>query len=152
MSFSAQHQGYTIKDPFTIVPCHLALNLVFRRQISGNTTMSRVLDDIIMEDVAKACPESFLGFNKCMQSPEVRDKRDCIKFQVALQKCVREDVKSFQRIQKNCTEMISKYEHCLQNNSTNYSSKCFDEFKQVRLCAAKQVGGDVKLEEDRKNQ
>lgn len=108
--------------------------------------MSRVLDDIILEDVAKTCPEPFVGYHKCMESPEVRDKRKCAKYQVALQKCVREDVPSFQKIQRKCSKIIQSYSSCLQKNRDNYSSKCYTQLRDLRICAAKQVGGNTELE------
>lgn len=112
--------------------------------------MSRVLDQIVMEDVARNCPKPFLDYQNCMQSPEVKDKRECIKYQTALQKCVQEEVPTFQTIQTKCGAVISKYEACLRKNRTNYSSECFNELKALRVCASGQVGGDTQLEKNRK--
>ncbi|GME84688.1 unnamed protein product [Ambrosiozyma monospora] len=101
--------------------------------------MSRVLDQIILEDVAKTCPEPFLNYNKCIQSKNPNSE-ECIKHQFELQKCVKTQVPSFQKIQNECSRIIRNYESCLMKNQENSSSKCIDELTELRQCAGKQVG------------
>ncbi|KAH3664253.1 hypothetical protein OGAPHI_004605 [Ogataea philodendri] len=94
-----------------------------------------VLDDIILQDVAKSCGAQFRNYHECILAPD-GDAKKCLPLQDELQNCVKNDVPSFQRIQKNCATKIAEFESCLKKGS---SISCSDQLKALRSCALQQV-------------
>lgn len=105
-------------------------------QIVALKMASRVLDEFIIQEVARTCPESFLAFHKCMEDPAIRDKNQCDKHQLDLQRCIKNEVTVYQRIEKNCADVIMKYQDCLlKDTEGNSSSKCYTQLTDLRSCA-----------------
>lgn len=73
-----------------------------------------------------------------MQTPN-QDKNECLKYQFELQRCIKEEVPSFIKIQKNCFKFIDNYEDCLIKNP-NDGAKCVDELNDLKNCSYKAVG------------
>lgn len=97
---------------------------------------SRVLDEFIIQEVARTCPESFIAFHKCMDDPAIRDKANCDKHQLDLQACIKNEVTVYHKIEKNCSNAILKYQDCLMKDTEgNSSSKCYEPLKDLRSCA-----------------
>lgn len=97
---------------------------------------SRVLDEFVIQEVARTCPESFLAFHKCMDDPSIKDKAECDKHQLALQTCIKNEVTVYHRIEKNCSKAIMKYQDCLMKDTEgNSSSKCYNRLTELRSCA-----------------
>lgn len=97
---------------------------------------SRVLDEFIIQEVARTCPESFLGYHTCMEDPSVQDKAQCSQHQLALQKCIKTKVTVYKQIEKSCSSAINRYQDCLvKDTDGNSSSKCFPQLKDLRECA-----------------
>lgn len=97
---------------------------------------SRVLDEYIIQEVARTCPEPFLGFHRCMEDPAIKDKSECATFQRDLQHCVKTQVTVYHRIESKCSDIIQKYQTCLMKDTEgNTSSKCYTELKGLRECA-----------------
>lgn len=92
-----------------------------------------LLDQILLEDIAKSCPVEFLAFHKCMSRPEP-DQEYCNKEQSQLQTCIKTGVPSFQRIQGVCASHLKTYETCLRNNNSD-TTKCKVPLDSLRLCA-----------------
>jgi hypothetical protein len=97
---------------------------------------SRVLDEFIIQEVARTCPESFVGFHRCLDDPSVKDKSECGKHQAALQKCIKTKVTVYRHIENSCSDNIIKYQDCLMKDTEgNSSSKCYTQLKDLRECA-----------------
>lgn len=107
---------------------------------------SRVLDEFVIQEVAKTCPEPFVNFHKCLEDPTIKDKNQCAEFQLALQKCVKTQVTVYRHIEENCSEKIMKYQDCIMKDTEgNSSSKCFDYLKDLRDCAMGVIQTDGKM-------
>ncbi|CAN3353779.1 hypothetical protein DICA3_A09362 [Diutina catenulata] len=96
--------------------------------------MSSVLDQILMEDIARWCPQAFLEFHQCMS----KDDTDCTTAQYNLAKCIKTQVPSFQKIQSVCAGKLQAYEACIVTNKG--TERCKHELSQLRDCAFDQVG------------
>lgn len=108
---------------------------------------SRVLDEFIIQEVARTCPEPFLNFHKCMEDPTITDKSACASHQMELQKCIKNEVTVYRHIEERCNEAISKYQDCLMKDTEgNSSSKCYNELVTLRECAM----GVIKDEQQKK--
>ncbi|KAG0689313.1 hypothetical protein C6P40_005208 [Pichia californica] len=106
---------------------------------------SRVLDDYIIQEVARQCPEPFLGFHRCMDDPSITDKSKCANFQHDLQKCVKTQVTVYHRIESKCSKIIDKYQNCLlKDTDGNTTSKCYTELKDLRECAMSVIDTEQK--------
>lgn len=104
---------------------------------------SRVLDDYIIQEVARTCPESFLGYHRCMDDPTITDKSKCAKFQRDLQECVKTQVTVYHKIESKCNSIIEKYQTCLMNDKEgNATSNCYTELKDLRECAMNVIGDE----------
>lgn len=106
---------------------------------------SRVLDEFIIKEVAKTCPESFLGFHKCMDDPTVTDKSECSKYQKDLQECIKTKVNVYHNIEAKCASVIHNYQDCLAlDNEGNSSSKCYSQLTDLRACALAVISNNQK--------
>lgn len=104
---------------------------------------TRVLDEYIIQEVARTCPESFLGYHRCMEDPSITDKSKCSKFQRDLQDCVKNQVTVYHTIETNCSDVIQKYQNCIMKDTEgNSSSKCYSELKNLRECAMGVIGDE----------
>ncbi|KAI5949105.1 hypothetical protein KGF57_004935 [Candida theae] len=92
-----------------------------------------LLDQILLEDIARCCPHQFLAFHQCMSLPQP-DPEHCLKQQVELTQCIRTSVPSFQKIQGECSGKLQAYEACLKMNKSQ-TSKCTHELEDLRNCA-----------------
>lgn len=90
---------------------------------------SGLLDQILLEDIARYCPEQFLGFHKCMSNPQ----RDCNQEQFQLAGCIKTQVPAFQKIQGICAGKLQAYEACLKTNKN--AKSCQGDLDELRLCA-----------------
>lgn len=91
--------------------------------------MSSVLDQVLLEDIAKFCPVSFLSFHQCM----LTDK-DCNEEQAVLAKCIKTKVPSFEKIHTKCDGLLRSYESCLTKNESD-TAKCKSELEALRSCS-----------------
>lgn len=106
---------------------------------------SRVLDDFIIQEVARTCPEPFLGYHRCIEDPTVIDKSACATFQKDLQECVKTQVTVYRQIEDKCSKLIANYQNCIMKDTEgNSSSKCFDELKNLRGCALSVIDNEHK--------
>lgn len=96
-------------------------------------SQSSVLDQILLEDIARFCPNQFLAFHQCMAKPSAENKY-CAMEQYNLSMCIRKDVPSFQKIQGVCAGKLQAYEACLKMNGSDVK-KCSDDLKSLRDCA-----------------
>lgn len=94
-------------------------------------TMS-ALDQIMMEDIARNCPQQFLAFHQCMSKPP--SEADCVLEQKNLSLCIKTSVPVFQRIQGLCAGKLQAYEACLRMNASNQGA-CEGDLKSLRDCA-----------------
>ncbi|KAI5956204.1 hypothetical protein KGF54_000679 [Candida jiufengensis] len=92
---------------------------------------SGLLDQILLEDIARYCPNQFLSFHQCMAQP---DPSGCLNQQIDLTKCIKTTVPSFQKIQGECSGKLQAYEACLKINKSS-TAKCTHELDQLRNCA-----------------
>lgn len=88
--------------------------------------MSQFLDQILLDDIAKNCPQEFLNFHKCMSQPE----KQCVEEQMGLSKCIKTLVPSFQKIQGVCAGKLQAYEACLKSKG-----QCQNDLQELRDCA-----------------
>lgn len=71
-----------------------------------------------------------------MEDPSIRDKSQCASHQLALQKCIKNEVTVYRNIEANCSETIAKYQDCIMKDTEgNSSSKCYNELVSLRECA-----------------
>lgn len=94
--------------------------------------MSNALDQIMMEDIAKNCPQQFLAFHQCMSKPP--SEADCVVEQKNLSMCIKTNVPVFQKINGECADKLKGYEACLRANDSD-RSKCELALKALRQCA-----------------
>ncbi|EGW32106.1 uncharacterized protein SPAPADRAFT_55636 [Spathaspora passalidarum NRRL Y-27907] len=92
-----------------------------------------LLDQILLEDIARHCPHQFLAFHQCMTLPEP-DPNQCAQQQQQLAKCIRTAVPSFHKIQGECAGKLQVYEACLRINNSN-TKACTSELQSLRKCA-----------------
>lgn len=97
--------------------------------------MSGLLDQILMEDIARNCPQQFLAFHKCMGNPQ---GSNCGQEQVDLASCIKSQVPAFQKIQGECAGMLQAYEACLKNAGGN-TKRCQGDLQSLRKCALSSV-------------
>lgn len=93
--------------------------------------MSTVLDQIMLEDIARHCPQQFLSFHQCMARPPT--ETDCAMEQQNLSRCIKNSVPVFQKIHGLCSGKLQAYEACLKMNGT--AGKCELDLKSLRDCA-----------------
>lgn len=94
--------------------------------------MSNALDQIMMEDIARNCPQQFLAFHQCMAKPP--SEADCVLEQKNLSSCIKTSVPVFQKIHGQCSEKLQAYEACLRLNASD-RSKCEQDLHTLRECA-----------------
>lgn len=94
--------------------------------------MSAVLDQIMLEDVARCCPQQFLAFHQCMSKPPL--EADCVHEQRNLSRCIKTGVPAFQKVHKMCAGKLQTYEACLRSNNSNVGP-CDPDLKALRECA-----------------
>uniref|UniRef100_A0A060TB15 ARAD1D24398p n=1 Tax=Blastobotrys adeninivorans TaxID=409370 RepID=A0A060TB15_BLAAD len=104
--------------------------------------MSLLLDQALVEDVAKYCPAQFLEYHKCLGGG---DASKCLEQQDKLAKCVKTDVPSFVKILNECGDKLKAYENCIRDNMS-MRSKCFDLLQEVRQCSAKSINAKASLD------
>ncbi|KAG7663743.1 uncharacterized protein J8A68_002752 [[Candida] subhashii] len=92
-----------------------------------------LLDQILLEDIARHCPHQFLAFHQCMTLPEP-DPQQCSKQQADLAICIKTVVPSFQKIQGECAGKLQAYEACLKINNSN-TKMCTQDLQLLRNCA-----------------
>lgn len=97
--------------------------------------MSMLLDQALVEDVAKYCPAEFLSYHQCLGKG---DASKCVKEQNTLSTCVKTQVPSFVKILNDCGDVMKAYENCIREN-INVRSKCFDQLQAVRKCSATSI-------------
>ncbi|SCU78583.1 LANO_0A03378g1_1 [Lachancea nothofagi CBS 11611] len=104
--------------------------------------MSNALDQFIMEDVAKNCPQQFIEYHKCV-SKNREDPSQCAFRQKDLSVCIKQNVPSVQKVMSHCGSLMAKYESCLRENmeSRTINEKCVPLLLEMRECAEKQVSG-----------
>lgn len=98
--------------------------------------MSAVLDQIMIEDVARCCPQQFLAFHQCMSKPPL--EADCVLEQRNLSKCIKSDVPAFQKVHNLCSGKLQAYEACLKS-ANGSQSRCQSDLKALRTCALSAV-------------
>lgn len=105
--------------------------------------MASALDQFIMEDVAKNCPQQFVEYHKCV-SKNRDDLSQCAYRQRDLAACIKQKVPSVQKVMSNCGSLMSKYEQCVRDNmeSRTINEKCMGMLEEMRNCAEKQVQGE----------
>jgi hypothetical protein len=94
---------------------------------------SSVLDQILLEDIARYCPQQFLAFHQCMSTDE-----NCDHQQFQLAGCIKKSVPTFQTIHTICAGKLQAYEACLKMNGNNME-KCKDDLQLLRECALKSI-------------
>lgn len=94
---------------------------------------SGLLDQILLEDIARHCPQQFLAFHQCMSKPKP-DPRECALEQYNLAGCIKKDVPAFQKIQGICAGKLQAYEACLKMTG-NSNTRCADDLQSLRDCA-----------------
>ncbi|CDO57569.1 similar to Saccharomyces cerevisiae YDR031W MIC14 Mitochondrial intermembrane space protein of unknown function [Geotrichum candidum] len=104
--------------------------------------MSMLLDQALVEDVARYCPAQFLEYHQCLGEG---DASRCLKQQEALSSCVQTKVPSFVKILSECQSVMKVYENCIKDNS-KIRSKCFEELKAVRNCSANAINAKENLD------
>ncbi|KAK6197460.1 uncharacterized protein RJT21DRAFT_56961 [Scheffersomyces amazonensis] len=97
------------------------------------SAQSGILDQILLEDIARHCPHQFLAFHNCMSKPDP-DPEFCDTQQRQLASCIKTVVPSFQRIQTQCVAKLNAYESCLKSNNSK-AEKCSPELQSLRDCA-----------------
>lgn len=95
------------------------------------------LDQIMMEDIARHCPQQFLAFHQCMSKPP--SEADCVVEQRNLSSCIRLLVPVFQKIHGECASKLQAYETCLRGNNSDMK-QCAGELQSLRDCATGAVG------------
>ncbi|ODV79134.1 uncharacterized protein CANTADRAFT_52186 [Suhomyces tanzawaensis NRRL Y-17324] len=93
---------------------------------------SGALDQALMEDIARHCPQQFLAFHKCMSNGGT----GCDKEQFELAGCIKQQVPSFQKIQGECAAKLKEYESCLKG-----TEDCSSQLLELRKCATGTIEG-----------
>ncbi|KAI3403609.1 hypothetical protein KGF56_003654, partial [Candida oxycetoniae] len=88
---------------------------------------------ILLEDIARYCPQQFLSFHQCMALPQP-DPEHCLNQQIELTKCIKTVVPSFQKIQATCSGKLQAYEACLRMYKSD-TRRCTNELEGLRSCA-----------------
>lgn len=94
---------------------------------------SGLLDQILLEDIARHCPQQFLAFHQCMSNPST-DPNQCGLQQYNLAGCIKTNVPAFQKIQGVCSGKLQAYEACLKMNNSD-EKRCSDDLQSLRDCA-----------------
>ena len=94
---------------------------------------SGLLDQILLEDIARHCPQQFLAFHQCMSKPSP-DANQCALEQYNLAGCIKKEVPAFQKIQGVCSGKLQAYEACLKMNGSD-QKKCSQDLQSLRDCA-----------------
>ncbi|ODQ78667.1 hypothetical protein BABINDRAFT_38966 [Babjeviella inositovora NRRL Y-12698] len=95
--------------------------------------MAAFLDQILLEDIAKNCPQQFISFQQCMSNTG-GDIRPCLDLQKNLAACIKTEVPALQRIQTDCKDKLLGYESCLKKNMGDVQ-QCADGLTELRECA-----------------
>ncbi|OBA22150.1 hypothetical protein METBIDRAFT_39125 [Metschnikowia bicuspidata var. bicuspidata NRRL YB-4993] len=93
---------------------------------------SSALDQIMIEDIARYCPQQFLAFHQCMSKPP--SESDCAVEQVNLSRCIKGSVPVFQKIHGVCAGKLQAYELCLRMNGSA-QKMCQQDLSELRDCA-----------------
>lgn len=116
----------------------LTYHLLFLTKVPPNSNnMSGSLDQMMVEDIARNCPEQFHAFHKCMSKPP--SEADCLLEQENLSRCVKTKVPLFQKIQNTCAGKLQGYEACLRLNGGD-PKKCQSDLDTLRACALSVAG------------
>ncbi|KAH3901966.1 related to Mitochondrial intermembrane space cysteine motif-containing protein MIC14 [Saccharomycodes ludwigii] len=101
---------------------------------------SNVLDQIIMEDVARFCPNEFMEYHKCIKTNH-EDPSQCVFRQVDLSTCIKKNVPSVQKIMAECGSIMQNYENCVRDNmeTRTINENCLGLLADMRKCASNQV-------------
>ncbi|ODQ61594.1 hypothetical protein WICANDRAFT_25266 [Wickerhamomyces anomalus NRRL Y-366-8] len=99
--------------------------------------MSNILDQLLVEDIARYCPQNFLNFHKCI-SQNHANPQNCAPQQIELSKCIKSEVPSLQKVMTNCGHLLKEYETCLKTNIAE-QGKCLPLLGQVRDCASESI-------------
>lgn len=99
--------------------------------------MSNALDQLMLEDIARHCPQQFLAFHQCMSKPPT--EADCVLEQKNLSRCIKTSVPVFQKIHGICAGKLQVYEACLKTNGK--AARCEQDLKALRDCALGAVIG-----------
>lgn len=94
--------------------------------------MSAALDQLMLDDIARNCPQEFLAFHQCMGKPP--SEADCVLEQKNLTTCIKTKAPLFQKIQGVCAGKLQAYEACLKTNKSNLAP-CASDLKELRECA-----------------
>lgn len=94
---------------------------------------SGLLDQLLIEDIARNCPQEYLAFHQCM-GRSTPDENNCALQQYNLAGCIKKLVPAFQRIQSICAGKLQAYEACLRTSGSK--KKCEFELKDLRDCAS----------------
>ncbi|CEP61192.1 Mix14p LALA0_S02e08790g [Lachancea lanzarotensis] len=102
--------------------------------------MSNALDQFIMEDVARNCPQQFMEYHKCV-SKNREDPTLCAYRQRDLSMCIRQKVPSVQKVMSHCGSLMAQYETCLRENmdSRTINENCIPLLNKMRQCAEAQI-------------
>ncbi|QLL32161.1 hypothetical protein HG536_0C03300 [Torulaspora globosa] len=105
--------------------------------------MSNFLDQLIMEDVAKHCPQQFMQYHKCISNNH-DDPSQCSYRRNDLSKCIHAKVPSVQKVMANCKDIMKKYEGCIKDNmaSRTINENCLGLLAELRECAESQMEKD----------
>ncbi|ODV92749.1 hypothetical protein CANCADRAFT_92619 [Tortispora caseinolytica NRRL Y-17796] len=99
-----------------------------------------ILDQAMIEEVAKYCPDQFLNLHKCIGDGKASGKPvNCWNQQSQLSSCVKSKVPSFKKIKTDCGEQFEAYKNCIKKDP-EFKTTCFDQLQDLRECSAKSLG------------
>ncbi|KAH3682907.1 hypothetical protein WICPIJ_006122 [Wickerhamomyces pijperi] len=102
--------------------------------------MSNFLDQLLMEDIARYCPTTFVAYHKCISANRTNPAA-CNKEQFELSQCIKSDVPSLKLILTECDSKLKNYSDCMMKGE---GKGCEDSLKEIRDCAEQFVGKDNK--------
>lgn len=98
--------------------------------------MSNILDQLLMEDIARYCPTAFVSYHNCISSNR-SDPTVCNKQQFELSQCIKSEVPSLKQILTECDSKLKNYSECMMKGK---GKGCELELKEIRECAEQFVG------------
>ncbi|AAS50674.1 ABL097Cp [Eremothecium gossypii ATCC 10895] len=103
------------------------------------------LDQFVMEDVAKHCPNEFMQYHKCI-SMNHEDPSQCDFRQRDLAVCIKQKVPVVQDIMKHCSAQMQRYEQCIRDHmeSRTINENCLGLMAEMRSCAERQTAGKAR--------
>lgn len=96
--------------------------------------MSGLLDQILLEDIARNCPQELMAFHRCVGARN----SGCDNEQVGLSLCIKLKVPAFHRIQAQCSGKLQAYEACLRT-SGGKQDRCKHDLESLRQCATNSI-------------